>query len=224
VSVSAGRRAPLLLTVALIGIGAAGPAAADREPPSRGTTSAASTLAEVSVRVPALPEVSVRVPALPKVKVSVRVHVLPKVSVRPPTPPRHVPTDGSVPGVSVWRSPVPGVSIAGRPGKRPVPKVTVPGMTIYEDAVCGQRVQVGRCPQRIPRQAPRHSAPARKAARAPATPALTPPPSPIVTPRLQARKPEPPARRRNPLGTVLVMVVLVTAITSTTAVAFGARR
>ncbi|NBE97914.1 hypothetical protein GUY59_32850, partial [Nonomuraea sp. K271] len=58
---------------------------------------------------------------------------------------------------------------------------------------------------------------------------LTPTPSPSPTPsasvRAGARRPLPlPGRRGNPLGGVLLTVVLVTAITSTTAVAFRSRR
>ncbi|MDP4506997.1 hypothetical protein [Nonomuraea turcica] len=198
-----GVRTPLLLAVGLVAIGAAGPAAADRERPPAG-----------------MPEVSV---AVPDVSVAI-----PEVSVRPPAPPRKVSMDGSVPGVKVWRSPVPGVSIAGRrPGtRRPVPKVKVPGMTIYAGAVCGERVQVGECPRRRPRAAPRPEPRRMTAVRVP-SPSPTPPtptPTPTTTSQVRVRPVMPPPRRTGPLGTVLVIVVLVSVIASTTAVAFGARR
>ncbi|PZG03039.1 hypothetical protein C1J01_46795 [Nonomuraea aridisoli] len=53
----------------------------------------------------------------------------------------------------------------------------------------------------------------------------------VVTPTVEEtpaigtsfRRPEPPARRGSPLGSVLLTVVVVTAITSATAVAFRAR-
>ncbi|MGI5291305.1 hypothetical protein ACQEVF_49470 [Nonomuraea polychroma] len=197
-----GLRTPLLLAVGLVAIGAAGPAAADRERPPGG-----------------MPEVSVMIPG-----VSV---VIPEASVRPPAPPRKISMDGSVPGVKVWRSPVPGVSIAGRrPGKRrPVPKVAVPGMTIYPGAVCGERVRVGECPR--PRAAPRPDPRRMTAVRVPSpspTATATPPPTPTATSRVRVKQVLPPPRRTNPLGNVLVMVVLVSVIASTTAVAFGTRR
>ncbi|MGP3959704.1 hypothetical protein ACTWPT_27205 [Nonomuraea sp. 3N208] len=196
-------RTPLLLAVGLVAVGAAGPAAADRERPPGG-------MAEVSV---VTPEVSV---------------VIPEVSVRPPMPPRKVSSDGSVPGVKVWRSPVPGVSIAGRrPGKRrPVPKVAVPGMTIYQDAVCGKRVQVGECPWDRPRATPRPAPRRVTSMRAPSpSPTPTPTPTPTTaTSRARIKQVVLPPRRTDPLGTVLVMVVLVSVIASTTAVAFGTRR
>ncbi|MFC5829842.1 hypothetical protein [Nonomuraea insulae] len=56
------------------------------------------------------------------------------------------------------------------------------------------------------------------------TPAPTPTPSRTPSARAHVERAEPPQRRRNPMNTVLVSVVLVTAITSTTAVAFRSRR
>ncbi|TMR89260.1 hypothetical protein [Nonomuraea basaltis] len=191
-------RAPLLLAAALVALSAAGPAAADREPR----------------------------PGLPQASVVPKAFAVPKPSVRPPAAPRKVSVDGSVPGVSVWRLPVPGVSISVRQGKRrPVPKVTVPGMTIYQGSVCGDRVQVGECPRRRPREIPRPVPGRAVPVRVPA-PTLTPTPTPTskVTPPIRAEQAAPPVRRKNPLATVLVMVVLVSAIASTTAVAFGSRR
>jgi hypothetical protein len=198
-----------LLAVVLIAICAAGPAAADREPWPGGVPSVSP------VRPKAVP--GVRPKAVPR--------WVPRASVRPPVAPKKVSVDGSVPGVSVWRSPVPGVSIAGRPGKRrPVPKVTVPGMTIFPGSVCGERVQVGECPPRdkalsVPRPVPQRATPVRVP-----SPFPTPTPTPEVTPPVQAKQVAPPSRRKSPLGTVLVMVVLVTTIASTTTVAFRARR
>ncbi|HUR08512.1 MAG TPA: hypothetical protein VM347_38650 [Nonomuraea sp.] len=54
-------------------------------------------------------------------------------------------------------------------------------------------------------------------------PTIKPTPKPTVT-YVRARRAEPPRPRKNPLGTVLLMVVLTTAIASTTAVAFAAVR
>ncbi|MGW4407637.1 hypothetical protein ACWEJ6_26685 [Nonomuraea sp. NPDC004702] len=51
----------------------------------------------------------------------------------------------------------------------------------------------------------------------------TPKPTPTVAMHKRVKQFQAPPRRKNPLGTVLVMVVLVTAIASTTAVAFRAR-
>ncbi|MFG1705723.1 hypothetical protein ACFLIM_21250 [Nonomuraea sp. M3C6] len=173
------RRAPLLLAAALLAAGAAGPAAADREP-----------------------------------------RPVPQVSVRPPAPPKGV-TVGprvSVPRVKTWRKPVPGVSISVPPAKRrAAPEVTLPQVTVYRDAVCTGRVVVGECPRRRPHTAPRLPAPR-------ATPFRTPTPTPTVTPRSHVKRLAAPPRRKNPMTTVLLTVVLVTAIASTTAVAFGSRR
>ncbi|QYC41290.1 hypothetical protein Nocox_18405 [Nonomuraea coxensis DSM 45129] len=138
--------------------------------------------------------------------------------------------DGSVPGVRVRRTPAPHVSIAGRrSGGNPVPQVTVPGMTIYPRAVCGRSVQVGECSRRrLPPSTPRPpGAPPVVPLRAEVAPTPAPArtPAPALSPPARVRQAAaPPARRRNPLGSVLVMVVLVTTIASTTAVAFGARR
>ncbi|MEV0628838.1 hypothetical protein [Nonomuraea wenchangensis] len=138
--------------------------------------------------------------------------------------------NGSVAGVRVGQAPVPHVSIAVRPpGGHLVPKVTVPGMTIYPRAVCEGNVQVGQCSRRgTPPSAPRPpGAPPVVPVRAAVTPTPTPAatPAPSLTPPARVRQAAtPPARRKNPLGSVLVMVVLVTTIASTTAVAFGARR
>ncbi|MEZ7131123.1 hypothetical protein ACBR40_37830 [Nonomuraea sp. AD125B] len=137
--------------------------------------------------------------------------------------------DGSVAGVRVGQAPVPHVSIAGRPpGGRLIPKVTVPGMTIYPRAVCEGSVQVGQCSQRgtLPSTPRPPGAPPVVPARASLPPTPTPEPTPSLTPPARVRQAAAPpqARRKNPLGSVLVMVVLVTTIASTTAVAFGARR
>ncbi|MEV4110209.1 hypothetical protein [Nonomuraea sp. NPDC049695] len=153
-------------------------------------------------------------------------HPVPRVSVRPPAPPKGV-TVGptvSVPRVRTWRKPVPGVSISMPPGRRAVPKVTVPGVTIYLGGVCTGRVQVGECPRKVPHQVPhqvRRPVPWTTPVRAP-----TPVPTPKVTPRAPLRRQvaASPSRRRSPISTVLVMTVLVSAITSTTAVAFRSRR
>ncbi|MEV0235405.1 hypothetical protein [Nonomuraea sp. NPDC050786] len=153
-------------------------------------------------------------------------HPVPRVSVRPPAPPKGV-TVGptvSVPRVRTWRKPVPGVSISMPPGRRrAAPAVTVPHVTIYPGGVCAGRVQVGECSRRVPHQV-RRPVPRTTPVRAPA-----PVPTPKVTPRVTPRAPvrqvaAAPSRRRSPIATVLVMTVLVSAITATTAVAFRARR
>ncbi|WP_220448298.1 hypothetical protein, partial [Nonomuraea diastatica] len=86
-------------------------------------------------------------------------------------------------------------------------------------------VRVGQCPRGRARVAPRPVPRARPVR----VPSLTPAPSPSPTRSASgwagARRPlPPPGRRDNPLGGVLLTVVLVTAITSTTAVAFRSRR
>ncbi|MFI7612363.1 hypothetical protein ACIBP6_14180 [Nonomuraea terrae] len=53
--------------------------------------------------------------------------------------------------------------------------------------------------------------------------AVTPTREETPVARALFKRPEPPARRVNPLGTVLLTVVVVTVITSATAVAFRAR-
>ncbi|MEV1178687.1 hypothetical protein [Nonomuraea sp. NPDC049784] len=147
---------------------------------------------------------------------------VPQVSVRPPAPPKGV-TVGptvSVPRVRTWRSPAPGVSISMPPGKRrAAPAVTLPHVTVYRDGVCTSRVQVGECPRKVPR-------PVRRPVPWMA-PVLMPTPTstPKATPRAHfQRAAAAPTRRKSPMTTVLVMAVLVSAITSTTAVAFRSRR
>ncbi|KAB8194461.1 hypothetical protein FH608_014650 [Nonomuraea phyllanthi] len=151
---------------------------------------------------------------------------VPQVSVRPPAPPKNV-TVGprvSVPRVRTWRSPSPHVSIKVRGGKRPAkPAITLPHVTVYRGGVCTGGVQVGECPRKRPHRAHRPPPPPR------ATPVRIPTPSPTPSPkatpgsRFQRAMAEP-ARRKSPMATVLVMAVVVTAITSTTAVAFRSRR
>ncbi|MEV0389264.1 hypothetical protein [Nonomuraea sp. NPDC050643] len=159
---------------------------------------------------------------------------VPRISVRPPEPPKGV-TVGPrvrVPRVSVQSSPVPRVSIAmPKRKRRATPKVTVPHVTVYPDGVCTGEVQVGECPRRAPRTVHRAVPPAGPVlvpapAPAPApSPEPTPEePTPKATVRGQAKRLEPRPRRRNPMTSVALTVVLVTAITSTTAVAFKARR
>ncbi|MEQ4724509.1 hypothetical protein [Nonomuraea sp. B19D2] len=151
---------------------------------------------------------------------------VPQVSVRPPAPPKGV-TVGptvSVPRVRAWRSPVPGVSISVPPRERgAAPAVTLPRVTIYPDGVCTGRVQVGECPRKGPRRL-RRPVPWVTPVHVP-SPAPTPAPTPKATPRAPFRRAGAgPSRRQSPLTTVLVMAVLVSAITSTTAVAFRSRR
>jgi hypothetical protein len=122
------------------------------------------------------------------------------------------------------------VSIAMPDAKRhAAPKVTVPQVTVYPDGLCAGDVQLGECPRGRPRQVQRGMPPLVPAEVVlPPTPTLTPTPTPTPSPTPSSRshviRAEPAERRRNPLSSVLLTVVLVTAITSTTAVAFRARR
>ncbi|MEV5890448.1 hypothetical protein [Nonomuraea fuscirosea] len=156
---------------------------------------------------------------------------VPKVSVRPPTPPKGVTVGPTVkvPRVSVRRAPRPEVSISiPNANRRARPKITLPQVTIYPDGVCSGAVAVGECPRRRSRAEARKVVPPAPPA-SPVRPVRVPPPpdaTPTSTPsaRSHVKRLEPPARRGNPLNTVLLTVVLVTAITSTTAVAFRRTR
>lgn len=126
----------------------------------------------------------------------------------------------------------PGISLKERRARgerRPSPAVKVPDVRLYDDtdAVCADtprsHVHVGQC--RVTHRPRRSPAPAvtRQARREP-SPTPTPTraePTPTPRPRLHAAAQVPP-KRPNPLGTVLLMVVLTTVIASATAVAFGA--
>ncbi|MEU8395052.1 hypothetical protein AB0C28_07685 [Nonomuraea sp. NPDC048892] len=154
---------------------------------------------------------------------------VPKVSVRPPVPPKGVTVGPTVkvPRVSVRRAPRPKVSISiPNVNRRAAPEITLPHVTIYPDGVCSGAVEVGECPRRRSRAEARKVVP-------PAPPAslvepvrVPPPPTPTPTPsaRSHVKRLEPPARRDNPLNTVLLTVALVTVISSTTAVAFRRTR
>ncbi|MFC7108345.1 hypothetical protein ACFQQB_52805 [Nonomuraea rubra] len=125
------------------------------------------------------------------------------------------------------RSPDPKVSISMPRGKRrAAPEVTVPQVTVFPDGVCAGGVVLGECPRGRPQAAPRAVAPPVVPVLVQPPPSPTPIPTPTPTPssRRHVRQAEPPERRRNPMNTVLLTVVLVTAITATTAVAFRARR
>ncbi|MEV5504308.1 hypothetical protein AB0M50_53785 [Nonomuraea fuscirosea] len=156
---------------------------------------------------------------------------VPKVSVRPPAPPKGVTVGPTVkvPRVSVRRAPRPKVSISiPNVNRRARPKITLPQVTIYPDGVCSGAVAVGECPRRRSRAEARKVVPPAPPA-SPVRPVrVSPPPdpTPTATPstRSHVKRLEPPARRGNPLNTVLLTVVLVTAITSTTAVAFRRTR
>ncbi|WP_206059346.1 hypothetical protein, partial [Nonomuraea zeae] len=136
----------------------------------------------------------------------------------------------SVPKVRTWRSPVPGVSISVPPARRrAAPKVALPHVTVYRDAVCTSRVVVGDCSRKRSREAhrlPSRSVPTAMPARPSPTPTVVrvPPPSQMPVARSRAQQIASPGRRKNPMTSVLVTVVIVTAITSTTAVAFRSRR
>ncbi|MEU6711983.1 hypothetical protein ABZ897_10960 [Nonomuraea sp. NPDC046802] len=200
---------------------AAGPLAADlagpRASPARLTALGLSHARGDTTRMNPVP------PSLPPV---------PKVTVRPrpPAPPKGVTArrgKATVPRVVTERSPSPRVSISMPHARRPaLPKVTLPHVTVYRDGLCAGGVTVGECPRTRPRT-PQRAQPAPVILPTPAlSPSPTPTPTPTPTPSLRAhvKRAMPPARRENPLGTLLVMVVVVTAIASTAAVAFGARR
>ncbi|UBU17608.1 hypothetical protein [Nonomuraea gerenzanensis] len=184
----------------------------------------------VSVRVP----VSGRVPSPRPVPGAGRVRPprpVPRVSVRRPAPPQRVTVGPTVkvPRVSTRRSPDPEVSISmPRAKRRAAPEVTVPQVTVFPDGVCAGGVVLGDCPRDRPRPVPRVVAPPVVPVRVLPSPSPSPSPTPVVTPtpssRPRVQRAEPPGRRRNPLNSVMLTVVLVTAITSTTAVAFRARR
>lgn len=234
------RRAPLLLAAALLATAAAaGPATAYGEPGRAPVADPVSDPMADRVADPMAGPVaesvadSVVVPMAGQVAVDHPVpgpRRVPKVTVRPPAPPEGV-TVGprvKVPRVMVQRSPRPRVSISMPPGKRrAAPEVTVPQVTVYPDGVCVGGVRVGPCPRRKARLKRPEAPPV-----VPVTALVPPPPIPAPTPtpsrtpsaRAHVERVEPPQRRRNPMNTVLLSVVLVTAITSTTAVAFRARR
>ncbi|MET9244826.1 hypothetical protein [Nonomuraea sp. NPDC003709] len=156
---------------------------------------------------------------------------VPRVTVRPPAPPAPpknvtVGPTVTVPRVRTRRSPRPKVSISVPPRKRwAPPAVVLPHVTVYRDGVCTAEVHVGECPRR-------------RAGRVrPSAPWAAPVPVPTPTPTKTTPKPKAavpltryqraaagPSRRKSPLNTVLVMTVVVSAITSTTAVAFRSRR
>ncbi|MDA0634513.1 hypothetical protein OUY22_13895 [Nonomuraea sp. MCN248] len=135
---------------------------------------------------------------------------------------------------------LPGVSVG--PGevkgkRRPRPVVSVPDVRVYDDAVCVDppraHVHVGRCGVRRqpgPVTTPAHENPRRAPlAATPATPAAAPTPTPAeaepspTSRMIVAERPVTPPRP-SPLGTILLMVVLTTAIAAATAVAFGVLR
>ncbi|MFI7127165.1 hypothetical protein ACIBQ1_15825 [Nonomuraea sp. NPDC050153] len=154
---------------------------------------------------------------------------VPHVTVRPPAPPKGV-TVGptvSVPRVRTRRSPRPKVSISVPPRKGPgPPAIVLPHVTVYRDGVCMREVQVGQCPRRRAGRV-RPPAPWTAPVRVPApkkTPKKKPEPKATVPLTRYQRAEAGPARRKSPLNTVLVMTVVVSAITSTTAVAFRSRR
>jgi hypothetical protein len=137
--------------------------------------------------------------------------------------PRGIPATGrrGVPGVSVRPAP--------RPRKAaPRPAVSVPGVSVYDDAVCvdvpRSSVHVGRCRGSSGPPPPATRRPL-IAVPAPAARSREPTPTPSATVvRARAILPAGLPPRESPLGTVLLMVVLTTVIASTTAVAFGAIR
>lgn len=211
-----GRHAPLLLVAALLAIAVGVPAAAAQNPPPMPGTGGWNGRMPDSGRA-GWPRGVPRGPARP---------VMP--SVRPPVrpaPPKRVTVGPTVkvPKVSVRRTPGPRVSIAVPGGNRRAdPAVTLPHVTIYPGGVCAAKarseVQIGECPR------------ARRRVPVP-VPLVGPVQPPTVTPTpkktpLAYNRPvlfEKQRRRPNPLGSVLLTVVVVTAITSTTAVAFRAR-
>ncbi|WP_143021989.1 hypothetical protein [Nonomuraea maritima] len=209
-----GSHAPLLLVAALIAIAVGVPAAAAQNPPPMPGTGGWNGRMPDSGRA-AWPRGVPRGPARP-VMPSVRAPVR-------PAPPKRVTVGPTVkvPKVSVRRTPGPRVSIAVPGGNRRAdPAVTVPHVTIYPGGVCAEKarseVQIGECPRGRRRVAVPLVGPVQ-----PPTVTPTPKKTPVAHDRLVL--PAQQKRRPNPLGTVLLTVVVVTAISSTTAVAFRAR-
>ncbi|MFI9591598.1 hypothetical protein [Nonomuraea sp. NPDC052265] len=235
------RRAPLLLAAALLAASAVGPAAADLQPPAPGTGHA---------RPPHVPEPGITIHGEPVSDGrSGPVVSVPGVAIwDDPRPVVSVPGariwDGPRPRASMPTRPG---------GRSPRTGAPVPHVSIGPDSVCvygpGGGVEVGDChvrpsppppppppppprssprpvPPPTPRPVPRHTPRPVRAAPVPVpvpevTP--TPTPTPTVAARRRIKQIQALPRRKNPLGTVLIMVVLVTAIASTTAVAFRAR-
>ncbi|WP_091101440.1 hypothetical protein [Nonomuraea pusilla] len=186
--------------------------------------------ARVPRTVPGIPKT---VPRVPKTVPGVPKAVLPPgvpdtvrrrlpAPVRPRIPQPVMPGQG-VPGRGVSGQGVPGPVVPGAPGGHPalprvrgnevwIPGLDGPGVRIGGASVCvGGAVQVGACPPPAARPAPRRVPLQAPAAREPVR--AEPTPTPSAAPRSRYRHAvAAPARRTNPLTTVLVLVVLVTAV------------
>ncbi|MEU8319056.1 hypothetical protein AB0C33_11855 [Nonomuraea sp. NPDC048881] len=240
------RRAPLLLAAALLAASAAGPAAADLQSPVPGTVRVRpSQLPSPGitihggrgrdgrtgpvVSVPGAqiwddPEPVVSVPGAqiwdapePHASVSTRPGgraprtgaPVPRVSIGPGSVCVYGPS-GSVEVGDCHVRPSPPPPPPPRSSPRPTPRPTPPSTPPHTPR-----------PVHHPTPRPVRVAPPVRVPVQEVTP--TPKPTPTVAMHKRVKQLQAPPRRKNPLGTVLVMVVLVTAIASTTAVAFRAR-
>ncbi|MEU1393767.1 MULTISPECIES: hypothetical protein [unclassified Nonomuraea] len=230
------RRAPLLLAAALLAASAAGPAAADLQSPVSGMRVRPAQVPSPGITIHGRPVSDGRsgpvvwVPGAqiwdapePQASVSTRPGgraprtgvPAPRVSIGPDSVCVYGPS-GSVevgdchvrpsPPPSPPPPPPPPPRSSPRPTPRPTPPPPPPHTPRPVHHPTPRPVRVAP-PVRVPVQEVRP----------------TPKPTPAVMVRKRIKQVQAPPRRKNPLGTVLVMVVLVTAIASTTAVAFRVR-
>ncbi|MGW2222820.1 hypothetical protein ACWCSD_48170 [Nonomuraea sp. NPDC001684] len=237
------RRAPLLLAAALLAASAAGPAAADLQSPAPGAVRVrpsqlpspgitihggrgrdGRTGPVVSVPgaqiwdgpgpVVSVPGAQIRDDPEPRASVSTRPGgraprtgaPVPRVSIGPGSVCVYGPSGSVEVGDCHVRPSPPPPRSSPRPTPRPTPPSTPPHTPRPVHHPAPRPVRVAP-PVRVPVQ---EVAPTSK-------------PTPAVAMHKRVKQFQAPPRRKNPLGTVLVMVVLVTAIASTTAVAFRAR-
>lgn len=193
-------RMPLLMAGTLLALSASAPAAADPDP------------GDVSVKVGVEATVCVDVPL-----VSVHIGKCAAPAAQPPTVVK--PPTGVKPPTVVIVKPRPVATPKATPRVRVVitPRPAKPKPTQWPAH------QPIRNPVRVPHVAPQpvRVKPAKPTPKP--TPTIKPTPKPPVA-YVRAYRAPPPRPRKNPLGTVLLMVVLTTAIASTTAVAFAAVR
>ncbi|WP_433508977.1 hypothetical protein ACQP2T_34010 [Nonomuraea sp. CA-143628] len=189
-------RMPLLLAGTLLALSASAPAAADPDPGD--VTVKVGVEATVCVDVP-LVSVHIGKCAAPAAQppTVVKPPSVVIVKPRPVVTPQPVATPKVTPRVRVVITPRPAKP---KPTQRPTPK----------------RVRVPHIAPQPVRIKPAKPTPK-------PTPTLKPTPKPPVA-YVRAHRAPPPRPRKNPLGTVLLMVVLTTAIASTTAVAFASVR
>ncbi|YCK38836.1 hypothetical protein ACNF49_33770 [Actinomadura sp. ATCC 39365] len=240
------RRAPLLLAAALLAASAAGPAAADLQSPASGMRARPSQLPSPGITIHGRPGSDgrggpvvsvpgaqiwddpgprVSVPGAqiwddpePRASVSMRPGgraprtgvPVPRVSIGPDSVCVYGPSGSVEVGDCHVRPSPPPPPPPPRSSPRPTPRPTL------TPAPPHTRRPVHRPTPRPVRVAPPVRVPVQEV-----RPTLKP--TPTVAVRKRVKQVQAPPRRKNPLGTVLVMVVLVTAIASTTAVAFRVR-